>query len=461
MYHLTVSLFFTLIFICTTFAHAAIARQNTFKKYINSSMITIAYHKSFPYKKSYDKDLIPGCKKIYKNRPVLRCDEYIMLMRPVTLIKKWQNTQKKRGYLPITLPEFNIFNAAGKIISIIPAATYSKHLLSETNSTGHMVTGKFIRHSDKVGHYMFTTEKDSVIDNINATDNHLFYVKNKNKFIPVSKIRPTDSLINKEGQTVHLKRSVNSKSKNKKLMNEIPETVYNLEISSSHTYFVGSHNILVHNIYIAWMYYQYLVEKKLIYTSEDNGSIYLKFTPENKIKFCSYPYDEESYITQYNTRGVIPKALDTRLRRMGFISGGASGKADKMVLAVPMPRLEYEAILPYIDYQKSEFASSKSILETAIATYVKKTKEAGTEAYLEKRCGLYRSILAVLNDLYVARGLELPEEGSVLPGQQEYEVYLGYLNNEGLQSVLDEKKRLWSDYQQTRQCLSSGVFSAP
>ena len=458
MSHSTAIIFLALIALLSGSTLPASDTISTKKQYF----ITITYQKDFPYKTYYSKNLIPGCKKAYKNRPVLRCDEYIMLMRPVALIKKWQDMQKKIGYLLITLPEFNIFNEAGKIVSIIPVATYSKHFLSETNSTGHMVTGKFIRHSDKVGHYMFTTEKDSVIDNINATDNHLFYVKNKNRFIPVSKIQPTDSLINKEGQTVHLmKRSVNSKNKNKKLMNDIPETVYNLEVSSNHTYFVGSHNILVHNTYISWMYYHYLVEENLIYTAKDSSYIYLQFTQENMIKFCSLPHDDGKYITECKTSVKLPKQIDSRLRRMGFISGDASGKSDKMILAVPMTRLEYEAILPYIDIQTSRSSASRSILETAIATYVKRTKETAREAYLEKRCSLYRSILAVLNNFYVARGLGLPEEESVLPGQQAYENYFHGLNNEELQSILDEKKQLWSDYQEARQCHSSGVFPVP
>ena len=431
MYHLTVSLFFTLIFICTTFAHAAIARQNTFKKYINSSIITIAYHKNFPYKKAYGKSLIPGCKKIDTNRPILSCTEYIQLIRPMTLIKKWQDTQKKIGCLAITLPEFNIFNATGKIISIIPATTYSKHLLSETNSTGHMVTGKFIRHSDKVRHYMFTTGKDSVIDNINVTDNHLFYVKNKNKFIPVSKIRPTDSLINKEGQTVHLKRSVNSKNKNKKLMNEIPETVYNLEISSSHTYFIGSHNILVHNMYINEIYYGYLVKKNLICIPEDNSNVYLKYAKEDKIKLCSCPCDNGRYIEQYEASKKVPRTIERRLRRMGFISGRASGKPDKMILALPMTRSEYEDILPYADYQQSQFDSSLYILKQAKI------------AYSEKRHSLYKSILEIIQKFQAAGLLGLLRERRILLTEEEFMGYFDRLNNEGLQNFLDEKNDLW------------------
>ena len=437
MNHLTFNLFFILIFIYTAFTHATIAGQNTVKKYINFSMITIAYHKNFPYKKSYDKNLIPGCKKIYTNKPLLYCKEYVQLMRPVTLIKKWQNTQKKMGYLPITLPEFNIFNVASKIISIIPAATYSKYLLSETNSTGHMVTGKFIRHSDKVGHYMFTTGKDSAIDNINATDNHLFYVKNKNKFIPVSKIQPADSLINKEGKTVRLKHTVNSRNRGEKLTDKPPETVYNLEISSNHTYFIGSHNILVHNTCLYERYFKHLSENNLICVSEDSGYIYLKFSKKDKIKFCSFTGDKGIYMRKYLSSGIVPESIRRRLRRMGFISATPSRESDVLVLAAPMPRLEYEAILPYINSQKNDSVSSKSILEAAMATYV---KETATEAYLEKRCDLYRSILAVLTDLYVARGVEFPNEGSVLPGQQAYEDHFHGLNNEELQSVLDEKR---------------------
>ena len=319
MYHLTASLSFTLIFIYITFTHAAIAGQNTFKKYINSSMITIVYHKNFPYKKAYGKNLITGCKKIYTNRPILHCREYIQLMRPVTLIKKWQDTQKKIGYLPITLPEFNIFNEAGKIISISSAATYSKYLLSETNSTGHMVTGKFIRHSDKVGHYIFTTGKDSVIDNINATDNHLFYVRNRNKFIPIGKIRSTDLLINEEGKTIYLKHSISGKDKDKdkESADKIPEVVYNLEISSGHTYFAGRQKILVHNQCFLEEYFALLENNGLIH--EKNNCMYLKYSKDD-FSSLLLPAKDKKFISQSTSADFqLPKRVCNRFARLALV----------------------------------------------------------------------------------------------------------------------------------------------
>ena len=427
----SIVLFFTLTFIYTTFIHAAIAKQNIFKKDIELRMITVVYYKNFPYKKAYDKDLIPDCKKIYTNKSILRCKEYIQLMRPATLIKTWQRTQKEIGYLPITLPEFNIFNEAGKIVSIIPAATYSKHFLSKTNSTGHMVTGKFIRHSDKVGHYMFTTGKDSAIDNVNATDNHLFYVKNKNKFIPVSKIQPTDSLINKEGKTVHLKHVTNCKNKDEKLTGKPLETVYNLEISSNHTYFVGSHNILAHNTCITLMYYNYLVKENLICVPEDNSNVYLKYAKEDKIRLCSFSRDNGRYIEQYKASEKMPIAIERRLRRMGFISGYASGKSDKMILALPMTRLEYENILPDVVYQQGKSDSSLCILGKAQI------------AYSEKRFSLYKSIFEIIQKFQAAGLLKLLSERSTLLTQEDFVGYFDHLNNEELQNFLDEKNNLW------------------
>ena len=329
--------------------------------------VTITYQKDFPYREYYNKDLIPGCKKIYTNRPILRCKEYIQLMRPVTLIKTWQRTQKKIGYLPITLPEFNIFNIPGKIISIIPAVTYSKHLLSETNSTGHMVTGKFIRHSDKVGHYMFTTGKDSAIDNINATDNHLFYVKNKNKFIPVSKIESGDSLINKEGKTVYLKHAINSKNEDEKLMNKTPEIVYNLEVSSSHTYFIGSHKILVHNTCTKKQYFDHLNSANLICQSETTKHIYLKFS-EGDMPGFFMPVEDNKYLPiELNSYGRIrlPRTIKQRLFRMGFLMGKKGRSTKRLVLAVPMSRSEYEFVLPFIRSFNGRVNKSETFLKDA------------------------------------------------------------------------------------------------
>ena len=364
MYHLAVSLFFTLIFICTTFTHAAIAEQNTFKKYINSSIITIAYHKNFPYKKSYDKNLIPGCKKIDTNRPILSCTEYIQLMRPMTLIKKWQDTQKKTGYLPTTLPEFNIFNVAGEIVSISSPVAYSKHLLSETNSTGHMVTGKFIRHSDKVRHYMFATGKDRVIDNINVTENHLFYVRNRNKFIPAGKIHPTDSLINEEGKTIYLKHSISGKDKDEKLADKIPEVVYNLEISSNHTYFIGRQKILVHNQCFLEEYFAHLEKKGVIH--EENHCMYLKYSKDN-ISPLLLPIRDKNYIIQpASTDFELPTLVSGRFARLALVRKTPSHFDEQ--IWVPLERMSldrYKKNLPCIAEAAKRRSSINAIWKLA------------------------------------------------------------------------------------------------
>ena len=346
-----VVLFFTLMFIYTTFTHATIAEQNTFKKYINSSMITIAYHKNLPYKKAYGKSLIPGCKKIDTNRAILICTEYIQLIRPMTLIKKWQDTQKKTGYLPITLPEFNILNEAGKIISISPAATYSKYLLSETNSTGHMVTGKFIRHSDKVGHYIFTTGKDSVIDNINATDNHLFYVRNRNKFIPIGKIRSTDLLINEEGKTIYLKHSISGKDKDKdkdkESADKIPEVVYNLEISSNHTYFAGRQKILVHNRCFMKDYFHYLEGRGLIH--EENNCMRLKYHKDNISSLLLSKRDSKIVIESTSAGPQLPSAICSRLQRLALVLRSSEDAEEQIWEPVERMSLDlYKKNLPCI-----------------------------------------------------------------------------------------------------------------
>ena len=447
MFRLAVSLFFTFISI-----HAAIAGQNTVKKYINSSMITIAYHKNFPYKKSYDKNLIPGCKKIYTNKPLLYCKEYVQLMRPVTLIKKWQDTQKKIGYLPITLPEFNIFNVAGEIISIIPAATYSKYLLSETNSTGHMVTGKFIRHSDKVGRYVFVTGKDSVIDKINATDNHLFYVKNRDKFIPVSKIQPTDSLINKDGKTVHLKHTVNSKNRDKKLADKTLVTVYNLEVLSNHTYFVGNRNILVHNGCSKKKYFDHLESHGLIFESKE-GFICIKFEEKDLPGFLVSPDDEDVRL-ELNRYGqiIVPNHILDRLKRMGFMAGGLKQKIGRLELAIPMSRLEYEAIFPFIRHN-NYLNTPRKILEAA--------KKAWLTAWHEERHFLYRSILDTVKKFYYAKKTDLLTEREVLSTQQEFKNYFIKLSNKELHDFLGEKNDIWLAHQKKMQGRFSDIFPAP
>ena len=363
MSHSTVIIFLALIALLSDNILSASDTVSTKKQYF----ITITYQKDFPYKEYYSKNLIPGCKKAYKNRPVLRCDEYIILMRPVTLIKKWQDTQKKIGYLPITLPEFNIFNVAGKIISIGSAVTSSKSPLITSKNTSHMVTGKFLRHSMDVKNYRFISETNKTIGNINATQNHPFYLKNKKAFVPVGKIHPEDSLISKEGEVIHLINSSGSRVQYVKSTSLTPEVVYNIEISLYHTYFIGRQQILIHNeCFSPEEYYNHLKNNNLVCSGinlSGERRLMIKFDREsNNDIVCMYTYRNGSVEKHKNENQFI----SYQMRKMGFISTRECKGLSTWYLAKSMSQDTYEKILPYL----SKFGNSaEEILELGLEAF--------------------------------------------------------------------------------------------
>ncbi len=237
-----------------------IASSSTFLPSYDSQPITpktweevdFVYYHDFSCKATCIDKVIPGCRKANNNRGkvVLRCMEHMNLLRPKTMVRQWQQEQKKQGRVSLTIKEFGVNNVHGYITAIKPTTVNTSHLdINRCHQTP--VISLFVRHVLKVRTYKFKDFITEKVSSISATPEHRFYVENKNAFVPIQNLSPKDNLISATGHQIHLlcKGNRNSHCGVSYGVKGVPVEVYNLEIYQRHRYFVGEGQILVHNLY--------------------------------------------------------------------------------------------------------------------------------------------------------------------------------------------------------------------
>ncbi len=213
--------------------------------------IDFIYYDDFPYRVSYSNKVIPGCQKTINSQQkfVLRCTERINLIRPKTLVKRFQQFQNQHGWVPIDIREFGINNVHG-YITAIKTTVLNTTAININKSKSSPVIATFERHTLTVKTYIFQNIKTRTINIINATPEHRFYVSNKQTFEPIQMINSDDRLINAKGNQIKLlcKNDKISHCGIKYNRAKVPVAVYNLEIYRKHQYFSGKDQVLVHNI---------------------------------------------------------------------------------------------------------------------------------------------------------------------------------------------------------------------
>ncbi len=235
-----------------------IASSSTFLPSYDSQPITpqtweevdFVYYHDFSCKATCIDKVIPGCRKANNNRGkvVLRCMEHMNLLRPKTMVRQWQQEQKKQGRVSVTIKEFGVNNVHGYITAIKPTTVNTTHL--DINRSHQSPTISFFgRHVLKVRTYQFKDFNTEKISHVSATPEHRFYVENYNAFVPIQDLSPKDNLISATGHQIHLlcKGNRNSHCGVSYGVKGVPIEVYNLEIYQKHRYFVGKAQILVHN----------------------------------------------------------------------------------------------------------------------------------------------------------------------------------------------------------------------
>ncbi len=213
--------------------------------------VDFVYYHDFPCKATCIDKVIPGCRKANSERGkvVLRCTEHMNLLRPKTMVRQWQQEQKKQGRVSVTIKEFGVNNVHGYITAIKPTTVNTTHLDINRSHQSPAISF-FGRHVLKVRTYQFKDVNTEQIISISATPEHRFYVKNYNAFVPIQDLSPKDNLISATGHQIHLlcKGNRNSHCGVSYGVKGVPVEVYNLEIYQKHRYFVGKGQILVHNI---------------------------------------------------------------------------------------------------------------------------------------------------------------------------------------------------------------------
>ncbi|MGV3278657.1 hypothetical protein ACFX5K_03310 [Rickettsiales bacterium LUAb2] len=187
----------------------------------------------------------------------------------VTLLREqsWLDSNgihKAGDTMVLSMPEFGVINAKAtarevKVSSFNPDEAYSKEQ--------PMVTGIFKHYSNDVREYTLKDHKTGVMQTIEVTPNHAFYVKNRtafNKalnqyshFIAIEKITPADHMLNEAGNAVELVCQQHQITVNKGnttyncfkqlVTNHKPLLVYNLEIYKQHQYLVASNKNITPN----------------------------------------------------------------------------------------------------------------------------------------------------------------------------------------------------------------------
>ena len=214
----------------------------------NLLKVNIFYYKDFPYRQRYANHKIKGCIKM-PAEGIVRCKEFISLMRPENKVNNWFYLQHEKGYLPLTLKEFGITNVQGHINKVTPADISSvNNKIDQVNSPYVPATGIFIRHVSDVREYTFKNIKTNIVFSVKVTPEHPIYSVNRQAFVPVSQLLPEDHLLSENGQKIQLICQYGIKKDCSTYFNKGEITaVYNIEVEQRHTYFVQDEKMLVHN----------------------------------------------------------------------------------------------------------------------------------------------------------------------------------------------------------------------
>ena len=294
--------------------------------------VDIVYYIDFPWHKKYEAERVKGCHLFFLHlgSAVLRCEESVSLLRPLHIIKAWQQQQSKMGFFSLKIKEFGVKNAHGYIKNKL--TSFNLPSICEKNTTiGSYITGKFIRHAVNVRKYRFKNRITGKLSSIRSTPDHPFYVRNRRRFIPLEAISPEDEMVQKNGQIVQMICSSPHGTHCGAGSKGSIVSVYNLEIAKKHTYFVGQDFILVHNVCTPSFALTYdLLKKHGLFTEiRDENTVDFKL-PLAKRRELAEPLKErlasmrKLEADSYTDHNMLTTLAD-HLRNLGFVSRTGSG----------------------------------------------------------------------------------------------------------------------------------------
>ena len=216
------------------------------------SMVDLVYFKDFSYPDAQSIPHVHGCFLLkesmsnHSKKVLLRCREHMRLLRSSRQIILWRREEKRRGFILLQSGDHYIKVHTASFKSHLSFTKKMHHL--QTSAIG-VVTGVFISHVISVNTYTVKNSQTGLTSLIHATPEHRFYVVNRHAFIPIKDIASTDRLEDSEGRDMQLICGADRNNHCGTSYNTgIPTEVFNMEVHGRHTYFVGSTNVLVHNM---------------------------------------------------------------------------------------------------------------------------------------------------------------------------------------------------------------------
>ena len=277
-------LFFACIFLPGKYSGAEIIishnsnqqeNKNILNKTTGLKKIDLVFQKIFPYVINYDREDIKECVKAYTvtGKAQLKCKEHISLLRKSEEAERWSLMKNTTGYINLTIREMGIINVKAHIASIKPVSIstacymqlfYNSSKIKKTPSSS-CITGVFKRHVNDVKSYTFKDLSTGKKETLHVTPNHLFYVKNRKRFIAINQLGPADEMITLSGHRVRLiclgHKKNNCGTPREKFNISI---VYNMEVHQRHEYFAGGIKIYVHNVYMCEYCQQRIYSSQLL-----------------------------------------------------------------------------------------------------------------------------------------------------------------------------------------------------
>ena len=214
--------------------------------------VDFVYYQYFPCHGLNCHRHVKGCRVVYRSaisdlpgHRFFQCTATMQFLRPVEAVKKWQMPD---GRLPISTKKSSISNMYSRMKAIRETAD-NRVLLPLPEQSQNRVTGTFKRYVLDVRQYTFKTIKTGVISKVNATPEHLFYVMDRHRFMPVTDISSRDRLITASGERVQLLCHPGQKKHCGAPLNRgLPAAVFNFEVNRRHVYFIGNTAVMVHNM---------------------------------------------------------------------------------------------------------------------------------------------------------------------------------------------------------------------
>ena len=175
----------------------------------------------------------------------------VELLRPMRWALAY-GIRAKGDVVQLSIPDFGIHHQEVVVTAIKPLASFSTLGVHGRHAHSVPVIGRVKRYAVDVNTYAFRDDVNGHVSYLNVTPEHLFYVRNRRAFVPISHVTTHDVLVGANGHGMHLicsprqhHQCVLKSSYSKK-----PVVVYNLELYRRHVYQVGTDRILVHNICI-------------------------------------------------------------------------------------------------------------------------------------------------------------------------------------------------------------------